>query len=301
MTHSTFNRPGAVDLSALAQQPAPAGLRGTRNSWVMEVDESTLEATVRRSLQHPVVLELTSSRVPGTDTLAADLAGLANAAEGRWLLARVDCDAHPQIAAALQIQAVPTVVGLLAGQAVPLFQGILPHDDIVAVIDQLLQAALANGIAGRAEPIAVPDDPATAPVRDPRYAEADEAVARGDFAAAEEAFDVLLRANPADSEARIGKVQSGLWARAGQLDAAGVEARLAADPADADAVLGAADLAMVQGRAAEAFALIIRLIRTTVGDDREPLRRRLLDLFETVDPADPALAKARRDLATALF
>ncbi|WOQ15499.1 tetratricopeptide repeat protein [Raineyella sp. W15-4] len=301
MTNSTFNRPGAVDLSALTQRPAGAGRRGTRNSWVVEVDESTLEATVRRSLQYPVVLELTSPRAQGADQLAADLAGLVNAAEGRWLLARVDCDAHPQIAAALQIQAVPTVLGLLAGQAVPLFQGVLPHDDIAAVIDQLLQAALANGIAGHAEPIAVPDDPETEPVRDPRYAAADEAVARGDFAAAEEAFDALLRANPADAEARIGKAQAGLWARAGRVDPAGIEARLAADPADTAAVLDAADLAMVQGRAGEAFALIIRLIRSTAGDDREPLRRRLLDLFETLDPADPALAKARRDLANALF
>ncbi|MEA5155247.1 tetratricopeptide repeat protein [Raineyella sp.] len=310
MTNSTFNRPDAVDLSALKQTgtgpgagtAAEATRRGTRSSWVIEVDESTVEATIRRSLQYPVVLELTSARVRGADQLSADLAALANGAQGRWLLARVDCDAHPQIAAALQVQAVPTVMGLLAGQAVPLFQGVLAHDEIVTVIDQLLQAALANGIAGHAEPVTVADDTEeAAPVRDVRYAAADDAVARGDFAAAEEAFDALLRANPADADARTGKAQAGLWARAGQLDPAAVGARLSADPQDGTAVLDAADLAMVQGRPAEAFALIIGLIRTTVGDDRDPLRRRLLDLFETLDPADPALAKARRDLANALF
>ncbi|QGF24470.1 tetratricopeptide repeat protein [Raineyella fluvialis] len=302
MTNPTFNRPGAVDLSALPPQtPAPGGRRGTRNTWVVEVDETTLEATIRRSLQYPVVLELTSARAQGADQLSADLAGLANAAEGRWLLARVDCDAHPQIAAALQIQAVPTVMGLLSGQAVPLFQGVLPHDDVASVIDQLLQAALANGVAGRAEPIVVAEDAAEVPARDARYSEADEAMGRGDFAAAEEAFDALLRANPADSEARIGKAQAGLWARAEQVDPEAVTAQLAAAPRDPETVLAAADLAMVQGRAAEAFDLIIRLIRTTYGDDREPLRRRLLDLFETVDPADPTVTKARRDLANALF
>lgn len=309
MTNSTFNRPGAVDLSALKPSGAApgsgamagTGRTGTRNSWVVEVDESTVEGTIRRSLQYPVVLELTSARVRGADQLSADLAALANGAEGRWLLARVDCDAHPQIAAALQVQAVPTVLGLLAGQAVPLFQGVLAHDDLVEVIDQLLQAALANGIAGRAEPIAVAEDAAEAPARDARYVVADEAVARGDFAAAEDAFDALLRANPADAEARIGKAQAGLWARAGRLDPVAVDARLTADPQDGTAVLDAADLAMVQGRPADAFALVIGLIRTTFGDGREPLRRRLLDLFETLDPADPALTKARRDLATALF
>ncbi|SDB85460.1 putative thioredoxin [Raineyella antarctica] len=302
MTDPTFNRPGAVDLSGL-QRPRPtAGARGTRHSWVVSVDESNLEATIRRSMQYPVVLELTSSRAQGADRLSADLAALANAAEGRWLLGRVDCDAHPEIAGALQVQALPTVLGLLAGQALPMFQGVVSRDDIAGVIDQLLQAALANGIAGRAEPVLVQtDEDAPEAARDPKYAAADQAMATGDFAAAEEAFAALLKVQPSDSEARLGKVQAGLWARAGRLDEAEVRARLAAQPKDVDAVLDGADLALVQGRPEEAFGLIIGLIRTTYGEDREPLRQRLLDLFETLDPNDPAVLKARRDLASALF
>lgn len=303
MTNPTFSRPGAVDLAALKQaRPAATPGGGTRNSWVVAVDESNLEATVRRSMQYPVVLELTSARAQGADRLSADLAALADAAEGRWLLGRVDCDAHPQIAAALQVEALPTVVGLLAGQAVPLFQGVVGREDIAGVIDQLLQAALANGIAGRAEPLAVESEGAEAgPARDPRYAEADAAMSTGDFEAAEQAFAALLKANPADSEARIGKAQAGLWARAARLDQAAVRARLEADPKDPQAVLDAADLEMVQGRPDAAFNVVIGLIRTTFGDGREALRQRLVELFETVDPADPALLKARRDLASALF
>lgn len=304
MTNPTFNRPGAVDLAGLKQAgraAAPTG-GGTRNTWVVAVDESNLEATVRRSMQYPVVLELTSTRAQGADRLSADLAALADAAEGRWLLGRVDCDAHPEIAAALQVQALPTVVGLLAGQAVPLFQGVVSRDEVAGVVDQLLQAALANGIAGRAEPVAVAaDGPDAGPARDPKYAAADEAMAAGDFASAAQAFETLLKANPSDAEARIGKAQAGLWARAGGLDMASVRARLEADPKDPQAVLDAADLEMVQGRPDAAFQAIIGLIRTTHGEDREPLRQRLLELFETVDPAEPALVKARRDLASALF
>lgn len=306
MTDPTFTRPGAVDLSGLrAPRPStgsPSGEGGTRRSWVVVIDESNLEATISRSMQHPVVLELTSARAQGADQLSADLASLADAAEGRWLLGRVDCDAHPQIAAALQVQALPTVIGLLGGQAVPLFQGVVSREDAAGVLDQLLQAGLANGIAGRAEPVlveTVAGEPA--PPRDPRYASADAAMAAGDFAAAEQAFAAVLQESPADTEARIGKAQAGLWARATALDPAEVQARHTADPDDLQAVLDVGDLELTQGRPEAAFTALVKRIRTTFGDDREMLRERLLELFETVDPADPALAKARRDLASALF
>lgn len=302
MTDPTFTRPGAVDLSGLRESRAQPGEGGRRRSWVIDVDEANLEATVRGSLQHPVVLELTSSRAQGADRLSADLSALADAAEGRWLLGRVDCDAHPQIAAALQVQALPTVVGLLAGQAVPLFQGVVPREEAAAVVDQLLQAALANGVAGRAEAVWVETgEGLPEPVRDPKYASADEAMSRGDFAAAEKAFAALLQDSPADGEALAGKAQAGLWARASRLDAGEVRQRSAADPLDPQSVLDAADLDLTQGRVDEAFAAVIGLIRRTYGADREPLRQRLLELFATVDPADPAVAKARRDLASALF
>ena len=63
MSSSSFNRPGAIDLSQLkqrAQQPAPSagGVRGGR-SYVIEVTEQTFETeTIRKSMLHPVVLEL---------------------------------------------------------------------------------------------------------------------------------------------------------------------------------------------------------------------------------------------------
>ena len=43
------------------------------------------------------------------------------------------------------------------------------------------------------------------------------------------------------------------------------------------------------------------LVRRTSGDEREQVRVRLVELFETADPADPAVTKARRALSMALF
>ena len=81
---------------------------------------------------------------------------------------------------------------------------------------------MANGLVGRAEPVGgapTEDDAEAEPEPDPRFAAADEALARGDFAAARDEFDKLLPANPADAEAQAGKAQAGLFARAAALDA----------------------------------------------------------------------------------
>jgi putative thioredoxin len=119
-------------------------------------------------------------------------------------------DTAPAIVQALGLQAVPTVIALLNGQLAPLFQGVLPKDQVQAAIDQLLQAAVANGMVGRAEPVG-PESPATAepePEADPRYAAADAALQRGDFAGAREEFDKLLQANPNDADAQAGRAQA---------------------------------------------------------------------------------------------
>ena len=173
-----------------------------------------------------------------------------------------------------------------------------------AAIDQLLKAAVANGIVGRAEPTgtpARPSRPAAEPEPDPRFAAADEALARGDFAAAEAEFDKLLAANPGDAEAQVGKAQAALFARATRYrpaDRAG--GRRAPTTASAYSWTPPT-LKMVNGQVEAAFDRLIGLIRTKTGDERNQVRVRLLELFETVGNADPRVLKARRDLMTALF
>ena len=312
MTSASFNRPGAVDLSALKQkaqqQSAAAPTAGAPGggSYVVEVTEQTFEAqTIRRSVKHPVVVELYSPRVATGSQLSDALIDIANSSGGRFLLARLNVDTAPGIVQALGLQAVPTVIALINGQVAPLFQGVLPREQAQAAIDQLLKAAVANGIVGRAEPVgsaASEDDEAAAEeaAPDPRFAAADEALARGDFAAAESEFDKLLAANPGDVEAQAGKAQAGLFARATRNDP---EVVLAAARAD-DSVgvqLDAADIELISGQVEAAFDRLINLIRTKTGDERNQVRVRLLELFDTVGNADPRVLKARRDLMTALF
>lgn len=260
------------------------------------MNEVTFEAVLAQSARYPVVLELNSPRA-NAQALSDALSELANEAGGAYLLGRVDVDASPQIAAAFGIQAVPTVIGVVGGQLAPLWQGTKSKEEAKAYIAQLLQAAAANGIVGRADPVSIDADAGP----DPRFAEADAALAEGDFARAVAEFDKILAASPNDVEAKAGRAQADLLARVSAVDPAAVLAKADAAPDDVDAQLAAADAELLGGAVQQAFDRLLALIRITTGAPRETVRVRLLELFETVGPADPAVLKARRDLMSALF
>jgi putative thioredoxin len=80
-----------------------------------------------------------------------------------------------------------------------------------------------------------------------------------------------------------------------------VRVRADADPADVPTACAAADLDLVEGHVAEAFARLVEAVRRTSGDDREAARRHLLDLFALVGDEDPRVPPARLALANALF
>ncbi|MCL1907310.1 MAG: tetratricopeptide repeat protein [Propionibacteriaceae bacterium] len=294
---------GAVDLSQLAQTTAqPTG------SFVTEVTEESFEATLRKSLQHAVVIEFYSSKAPESTAMGETLSSLANNAGGSWLLARMNVDTSPQIVQALQIRAVPMVVGVISGQLVPLWQGSMPKEEAEKVIAELLKMAAGNGILGKAEPQTRADEPADEgttqgeePEEDPRYVGAYEAMAREDYATAEAEFSRLLTETPGDGLAKIGKAQAGLLMRVSGLDPKKVMEEADGKQPSLEAILAAADIAVALGDAEKGFLLLTTAITEHTGDDREKLRLRILELFDTQDPADKVVLSARRNLSTALF
>ena len=252
-----------------------------------------------------MVVELYSPRVATGQQLSDALIDIANSSGGRFLLARLNVDTAPGIVQALGLQAVPTVIALINGQVAPLFQGVLPREQAQAAIDQLLKAAVANGIVGRAEPVGA-SDPRRRSRRRRRWPTpgSRRPTRRWPGAtspAAEAEFDKLLAANPGDAEAQAGKAQAGLFARATPLRPAGrargrPRRRQRRGPA---------------GRRRRGDGQRSGRGRVRPADrpdqDASPatsanqVRVRLLELFETVGNADPRVLKARRDLMTALF
>ena len=300
----TFSRPGAVDLSALAQSAGAQSSARSAGGYVVDITEQNFQAdALEASMQHVVVLSLWSPRSPQSQTFNGLLGQIVTSYEGRLTLAQVDVDTNPAIAQALGAQGVPLVVGLVKGQPVPLFQGTADEADVRQYFDQLLTVAEQNGLTGRARaaPDAESEGADEEPADDPRFAAADAALATGDIEATVAEYEKLLNQYPGDSEIaeRLAGVQ--LMGRTRDADLDTARSAAAASPDDVDAQLLVADLDVSGGHVEDAFDRLVELVKRLEGDDRERVRERLLELFTVVGAADPRVATARRALASALF
>jgi putative thioredoxin len=80
-----------------------------------------------------------------------------------------------------------------------------------------------------------------------------------------------------------------------------VRTRAAENPTDIEAQQLVADVDLMGGHVEDAFARLITTIQLTAGDDRDEVRKHLLELFEVVGADDERVVKARRRLMAALF
>lgn len=312
MTQQPFSRPGAVDLSGLQQPPAGGGAAGgapggaaggVSGAYTVQVDEKNFQSVLESSMNAAVLLAFYSgSRSPESVRLADDLQALSNEFEGRFLLGRVDVDAVPQIAQAVQVPSVPYVFLVAQGRPMPLLQAAAPLEDLRTALTQVLQQLATGGFAGRHQPRAGEVDAETGEeTLDPRYAPAQDALERGDIDAAVAEYQKLVDANPADAEAAAGLAMAKVLQRTSGVDLNAARAEAAANPDDVDAQTLVADLDLLGGHVDDAFNRLIDLVRRTADTDRDRARTHLIDLFGAVGNADPRVQRARRDLASALF
>jgi putative thioredoxin len=204
---------------------------------------------------------------------------------GSWVLAKIDVDSNQRLAQALRVQSIPMVYAIVGGQPIDTFTGVVPE----AQLRQWIAAVLKAGGVDVAEP------------EDPRLEAADDALMNSDFDAAEQAYKKILADSPADRAAEAGLAQVGLFRRISGVDPGRVAAEADAAPDDLDKQLLAADVEVASGVADRAYQRLVDLIRRTSGDDRETVRKHLVSLFTIAGPDDPAVAGARRALASALF
>jgi len=309
MTQQPFSRPGAVDLSGLAQAAAPAGggtagQPGPGSAYSVQLDEQNFQETIQASMTAPVLIVFYSpSRMPESATLANDIATLSGEFEGRFLAGLVDIDAVPAIAQAMQIPSIPLVLAVVDGRPAPLFQDALPLEELRTALTTVMQQLTAQGIAGRHQPrsAAAADGGEDGPAADPRYAAAQDALGDGDIDRAVAEYQKLVDANPADTEAAAGLAMAKLLQRTQGVDLNAAREAAAANPDDVDAQTLVADLDMVGGHVEDAFNRLIELVRRTSGDERDRAREHLLGLFGAVGNDDPRVLKGRQRLASALF
>jgi putative thioredoxin len=307
MTQESFSRPGAVDLSGL-QASGPAGAPSSAPAggtpYAVSVTEQNLQELLEASRSAPVLLAFESpSRSPESVRLAEDLQTLSSELEGRLLLGRVDIDAVPQIAQAMQIPSVPLVALVAQGRPMPLFQDAAPLEELRQALTQVLQQLTTQGFTGRHQPRsgAVVDEESGEEQLDPRYAPAQDALERGDIDAAVAEYQKLVDANPADSEAAAGLAMAKVLQRTDGVDLQQARSAAAEAPDDVDAQTLVADLDLLGGHVEDAFRRLTDLVRRTSDSERDRARTHLIGLFGAVGDDDPRVQRARRDLASALF
>ena len=302
---------GAVDLSSLrksepsatsAQQPnataqgASADLL-TLPSLVAQGNETNLRNFIEISNELPVIIEFYAGWSEQSKALTGKLAKLTQSLAGRILLLQFDLDSNINVAKAFKVGSAPTVLALLRGQPVPLFEGDQPEENIQVVIDRVLEIAAENGMNGKIT-VQEPTGEQLPPPLPPRHQAAYDAIDAGDYAEAVSQYEAALKENPADGLASAGLAQAKLLVRTAGID---FEKVLSSAPETVDEVTLKADACMAVGHPGQAFSTILTRFAIVFGDEREVLRKHLVELFLICPPDQPELADARRQLAALLY
>jgi putative thioredoxin len=322
-----FTLSGAIDLGArqaaaqrrqrAAEQASASGAEsGVQSGLIIDVTDETFNSdVVARSRTVPVVLDLWADWCGPCKQLGPILEKLALEANGGFVLAKVDVDANPQLSAALQVQSIPMVVAIVAGQVADGFLGALPEANVREWLAQVMQVAEQLGVRSGAPAGPSPEgQDATGDGQVPGYqagpadfgpgaifAEAQDAMARGDLDAAAAAFEKVLDASPGDPVATMGLGQIGLIRRVESYDQAAARRDADARPDNAQAQAKVADIELATGQIEVAFRRLLDTIKRTSGEEREMARKHLVGLFEIFPPKDPRVAKARSALSSLLF
>ncbi len=300
--------PGVVLRGGIPHRPPM-----TEGSTGIDVGDDDFEREVlERSAERPVVVDFWAPWCGPCRTLGPLLEGLAEEYADAVRLAKLNVDEAPVVAQRLGIRSIPTVLAFRDGRAVAEFVGAQPESVVRRFFEALLPTE-ADQLAKAGEELARSGQGEAA---EERFRGALEKEARHDRAllglarllaergANEEALALLDRIVPGgatehDAEHLAAELRT--RARGGEVDSAGLRARVEADPGDLAARLELGRALAAEGSFEEALTELMAVVERDAGFSDEAARKAMLDVFELLGNDHPATQRFRTRLARALF
>jgi putative thioredoxin len=280
---------------------------------VFDVNEQSFEREViQRSREVPVVVDLWAPWCGPCRTLGPLLERLAHEAKGAWVLAKLNVDENPRLAAMFKAQSIPAVKAIVNGKIAAEFVGAQPEPQVRAWLKRFAPepAEPEPGLLETARALEASD---------PREAAARYRLLLGEEPDNAEALFNLGRLLLAQGELEglhtLQQVPVGPFYTRAQamlplaeffsLAHSGDEARLAAAVAQAPSDLEgryqlAAHLARRQAHSEALDQLLAIVARDRTFRD-DGARKTMLGLLEALGEANPLVAPYRRKLANTLF
>ncbi|MFO0841010.1 MAG: tetratricopeptide repeat protein [Gemmataceae bacterium] len=283
------------------------------SAWVKDVTEATFEADViAASDEAPVVVDFWSPRCAPCRTLGPMLEGLTTERQGKVILAKVNTDDNPRLAAYFQIDAIPAVKVIYRRQLVHEFEGLQPEPALREFFNQivpddrdpeLLQAMAAEESApDRAEKLY-----RTMIAKDPERTEPRVGLAR--VLVRQEKFDEVAEVlEPVGSSGEAGAEAEGLLAQVkmrqglkGLPDERALRQRLAANPKDATSHLDLGKLLAARGEAEAALAELYAAAELDFKLAQGQAREAMVQVFYAIGTNHPLANEYRSRLARLLY